>query len=340
MFGKNSVVHTILFTLALLIILYGAYNALFGNVEGLGKKKLTKICSDISNCGPEKYDFNDKSIRKAFKKEIKKERKVCKQECKSDYEGLGYSSKKKCKRKMCKTKDVATRLLEPPTTLTPPGGDDDDEDGPINERHYIKYKPAGTSGPGIEEPTETDIKHYVNNKYTTIDDTAENIEIEHSDELKFELNFGKDFVGKQRPKIIFERAQNTVDAKTAEMIAPVDNKLLYSHLYLGDSLFKEGGSWKLYIYAAPSTRNSVSNLTLYQVKSDGTELRVFDADPIKSAENSEQMEKLLSSSENLDTLQNNWELKKNRTISFSHKKDKGGIGDVTYNIKFDMIQED
>ena len=39
MFRKNEMIYNILLVLAILIIMYGAYNALFGNVEGLTAKK-------------------------------------------------------------------------------------------------------------------------------------------------------------------------------------------------------------------------------------------------------------------------------------------------------------
>ena len=109
-FRKN--VHNILFVLSLLIILYGAYRALFGTVEGLGKKQLNKLCADdISQCGYKKYDFNDTSVLKAFRKAVRKEKKDCKQECKEDYELLGYRNKRKCKKQLCKTKTIAAELL-------------------------------------------------------------------------------------------------------------------------------------------------------------------------------------------------------------------------------------
>ena len=113
MFRKN--LHNILFAIALLIILYGAYRALFGTVEGLGKKQLGKLCiknkTEISKCGTRGLDLTNKSVFKDFKKAIRAQKKICKADCKSDYDKLGYRSKRKCKQKLCRTKTVANGLL-------------------------------------------------------------------------------------------------------------------------------------------------------------------------------------------------------------------------------------
>ena len=107
--SKN--IKTILTCVAILIILYGAYNTLFTNVEGLGKKKLSKICDDISNCGG--YDFNDKNERKAFKRVLNTEKRICKRECKNNYENLGFSNRNKCRKNYCKPEVIAVKLVKP-----------------------------------------------------------------------------------------------------------------------------------------------------------------------------------------------------------------------------------
>ena len=113
MFGKNSVVHTILIILALLFILYETYKILFVNVEGLRKKKLTKICSDIRNCGSLGYDFTDNKVRTKFTNDIKTFLKMCKTKCNSDSKSLGFTNKNKCKQKLCNTKKILSYLLAP-----------------------------------------------------------------------------------------------------------------------------------------------------------------------------------------------------------------------------------
>lgn len=149
MFRKN--LHNILFAIALLIILYGAYRALFGTVEGLGKKQLGKLCiknkTEISKCGTSGLDLTNKSVFKDFKKAIRAQKKICKADCKSDYDKLGYSSKHKCKQKLCRTKTVANGLLTAaPPVPPPPGGgggnngkNDFDENCNEYVDGYIKY---------------------------------------------------------------------------------------------------------------------------------------------------------------------------------------------------------
>ena len=162
-FRKMETTYNILIALAILIILYGAYKALFSNVEGLSKKqtkkcnkwekKVSKKTNQLANI-ENKMNKGGLSKRKSkkfkrkgkkLKKQINKfEKKIKKKKCRGDTASTVTKSTVKGKQLTQADLDAAERKQQEEWAL-------------IDKKNKLDLEKDGvapTSGPAADEPTD------------------------------------------------------------------------------------------------------------------------------------------------------------------------------------------